>query len=100
MAQMNLANFLRSGGQAPQQSWNLPDPHDANTIHPNALMEDQRMRREFPVEQDEVSGERYALVPPVAFPQPPPVIPPWNTQVSPELPPWQTMVTRNYRQGR
>jgi hypothetical protein len=95
---MNLAGFLRNGGQMSQQSWNYPDPHDQNTIHPDALMQDQLMRREYPMEQDEMSGERYALVPPAAFQQPP-AIPPWNTQVFPELPPWQTMVTRNPRQG-
>lgn len=98
MAAMNLAGFLRGGGQVPPMRY--PDVHDRNTISPDALMQDQQMRRDYPVEQDEISGERYALMPAPAAPSPPPPIPPWQTQVFPALPPWQTQVLRNYMQGR
>lgn len=66
-----------------------PEPRlwtdDAMMIHPDTIMRNQQLMRDYPLEQTE-SGELYALVPP--------------TSQSPELPPWRTETIPEWDEAR
>lgn len=91
-----LAKAILSRGPEPEQ-WNqrvidpmIRDEGPGYVIHPDTLMRNLQMMRDYPMEMTE-AGDLFALVP--QAPQAPQASP-WQTETVP-ADPWNTKVLRN-----